>query len=670
MSERRKLRSKVTLKSRVFDTVTRLPTSGELKRAQYEAFLRQIPLLYLLLVINTAAVAFTHRGVAPAWLTVYVPGILCSVCGVRVLSWLSYRKDRVSDLLILRRLRRMLVIAGALAAAFSVWALALSNYGNAYERFHVVFYIAITVIGCIFCLMHLRAAAFLVAGVVLLPFVVYLLVFDQPNEVLIAIACNVVLVAGVMIVMLLIHSQDFANLVDSQRRLLAKQKETERLSSENFRLANVDSLTLLPNRRRFYADLEGILSHAPTDNTKLVVGILDLDKFHSINEIYGAGFGDRVLEEVGRRLSQFCSKDVSIARLGGDGFGILIQGDFDNSAIHEFGRSVCGSLRQPYVLADGVARISASLGLSTYSQAGTSASELMERAEYALLFARDRCPGAPVIFAKEHETEIKRLNLIERGLKLGDLEHEVSVHFQPIFDVETKEIVEFEALSRWNSPTLGMVGPGEFFSVAERSDIIHSLTLTLLRKTLAAAAGWPSQVRISFNLSGRDVSSKESVSSIIKTTLASGIDPKRITFEVTETALIQHIDGASERLALLKEMGAEIALDDFGTGYSSLSYVHRLPIDKIKIDRSFIADIGDTPSACVVVRSILDLCSNLEVDCIVVGVENLSQVNALLNLGCTVMQGYFFGKPLPPDDVLEAFVTNGFISHHSQGEFT
>lgn len=636
------------------------PASAELRRSQYEAFSRQIPLLYALLIVNTAAVVFTHFRVAPHWLAIYLPCALCAACIGRVALWLRARNVDLPDAVIARRLQSTLRLSAMFGVAFTAWGLLLYPYGDAYARCHVAFYMSITVIGCIFCLMHMRAAALLMTCIVVAPFALFFLM--SRNVVLVAIAINMVFVAVVMTVILLTYYRDFANLVESQRKLLTKQAETERLSAENFRLANLDSLTQLPNRRRFFSDLDGLLLTTGAPKPGLAVGVLDLDGFKPINDLYGHHFGDLLLEEVGRRLASLPLPGMTAARVGGDEFGVLFSGDVSQARLLHLGAAICAALQRPYELADVTARLSASLGVAVFPDAGKTAVELSERADYALSFAKNHRRGGTAIFSSEHETQIRRSNEIEQGLKLADFEREISVFFQPIFDVSSKGIVAFEALARWTSPTLGTISPADFLAVAERTDLILSLTQVLLRKALEAATTWPPQMRIAFNLSARDVGSPEAIDGVIRTVLASGVAPHRINFEVTETALIQNVSSARETLNALKNLGAEVSLDDFGTGYSSLSYVHRLPIDKLKVDRSFIADIVDDPAARAVVKSIIDLCKNLGLTCVVEGVETASQVNALLGLGCSVMQGYFFGRPIAGTDVLEAFVMNGFLN--------
>lgn len=636
------------------------PASAELRRSQYKAFSRQVPLLYALLAVNTVAVVITHFRVAPHWLAIYFPLALCTACAGRVVLWLRAWGVELPDAIIAQRLQNTLRLAALFGAAFTVWGLLLYPYGDAYAQCHVAFYMSITVSGCIFCLMHMRAAALLMTCIVVVPFTLFFLM--SRNVVLIAIAINMVLVAVVMIVILLIYYRHFADLVESQRKLLIKQAETERLSTENFRLANLDGLTRLPNRRRFFADLDKLFLVGDALHPGIAVGVLDLDGFKPINDLYGHHFGDRLLEEVGRRLASLSSPGMTAARVGGDEFGLLFSGDVSHARLLDLGTAICATLQRPYELGDCTARLTASLGVAVFPDAGTTAIELSERADYALSFAKNHRRGGMAVFSSEHETQIRRFNEIEQALKLADFESEISVFFQPIFDVSSKGIVAFEALARWTSPSLGAISPVDFLAVAEKTDLIHSMTHVLLRKALEAAATWPPQIRIAFNLSARDVSSLEAIDGVIRTALASGVAPHRINFEVTETALIKNFSSARETLGALKKLGAEVSLDDFGTGYSSLSYVHRLPIDKLKVDRSFIVDIVDDPAARAVVKSIVDLSKNLGLICVVEGVETASQVNVLLGLGCTVMQGYFFGRPIAGVDVLEAFVMNGFLN--------
>jgi diguanylate cyclase (GGDEF)-like protein len=620
-----------------------------LSRSQFDAFSRQLPLLYLILVVNSVAVAATHAAVAPAWLTIWLPLAMCTACAIRLVVWVRRRRHLASltDAEVASRLRTTVWLIALLGALFTSWGLLLFPYGDAYARAHVAFYMSITVIGCIFCLMHMRKAALLLTAIVIVPFSLFFLQTD--NAVLVAIAVNVLLVAVAMVVILLNYYRDFANLVESKHALQAKQAELQRLSDENSRLANLDILTGLPNRRRFLADLDALFRTASAGHERFAVGVIDLDGFKQVNDLYGHGAGDRVLEEVGRRLSDVSGPRIRLARLGGDEFGLLVTQVREPQDLRDIGATICDMLRAPYAWPGATARLSASLGFAIYPDAGLSPAQLFERADYALYFAKEHRRGGTTIFSAEHEKQIRELGKLEQALRQADLESEMSLHFQPIIDVSCDRVVCHEALARWNSPTLGAVAPSLFIKVAERSDLIHTLTASLLRKVLSTMRECDRAARVAFNLSARDIGSAQAVAKIVDIIRASGVEPGRLTFEVTETAVIHDFEQAAASLEVLKRLGANISLDDFGTGYSSLTCIHRLPLDKIKIDRGFLDRIDTDRAAQDIVRSIVQLCRSLRLTCVAEGVQTDAQASVLLELGCTVMQGFYFGEPAPFD---------------------
>jgi diguanylate cyclase (GGDEF)-like protein len=616
----------------------------ELTLSQLAAFSKQVPLLYLVLVANTIGLAATHLDSAPAALAILAPAVLCVVCAIRVATWWRVGERVVSAEQAVRKLRMTVKLVVVLGAAFVAWAFSLYPYGDAYAQGHVAFYMAITAIGSIFCLMHLRAAALLLALVVIVPFICFFL--STGNTVFVAISINLLLVAFAMINILLGYYRDFANLIKSQKELVAEHAETRRLSDENLRLANVDSLTDLPNRRRFFADLSAVMERCRREGSRFAVALIDLDGFKPVNDIHGHATGDRVLIEAGRRLRQVSGPSVCLARLGGDEFGLIIDGAPSDADIRRLGQQFCDVLQAPYVLPDLTAQVSGSIGFATFPDAGRSTEQLLERADYALYHAKQNHRGTVVVFSHEHATDIRETSLIEQGLRHADLEREMSLAFQPIIDIATNRTTGFETLARWTSPTLGTVPPSVFIKVAERSDLIGRLTEVLLKKALEAARGWPKHLRVAFNLSMRDIASPEAILRITTIVRQSGVEPGRIDLEVTETAMMRDFEQTRAALRTLKLLGVHISLDDFGTGYSSLSYVHRLPLDKIKIDRSFVAEI-ETDKACLnIVKTVIDLCRNLDLDCVVEGVETAAQLRILRDLGCRAMQGYFFSPPM------------------------
>lgn len=619
--------------------------NAALMRSQFEAFSRQLPLLYFTLMVNSVAVAYTHVKSAPALLSTIVPSVLCAACLLRLCTWARRRSLRgtLTDRQIAVRMRNTVVLVVLFGIAFTIWGLSLYPYGGAYERVHVAFYMSVSVIACIFCLMHMRMAALLLTGIVLGPFVVFFLL--TANPVLVAIAINVLFVAVAMVKVLLTYYRDFADLVNAQSVLEDKQQQLLTLNNENQRLANVDSLTGLPNRRQFLGQLAGRFEHGCPDGHRFAVGIVDLDGFKQVNDLHGHRAGDSLLEQVGRRLAEFESDALQIARLGGDEFGLLFAQGTAHDELIAASAAICDALRKPYVLAQATVRVSATVGVALFPEAGRTAEQLFERADYALYHAKAHRRGQATVFSQQHESTIRQLGEIEQALRQADLEREMTLHFQPIIDVETGAIVAYEALARWHSSTLGPIAPDVFIRIAEKSDLIHELTDVLLRKALSFMARSDSRIGVSFNLSARDLASPDAVERVRQIVRQSHVDAARLTFEVTETAVIENFAKGRAALSHLSALGAKIALDDFGTGYSSLHCIHQLPLNSVKVDRSFVQEIEHDTLAQGIVRGIVELCRNLGLSCVIEGVETARQAEVLAQLGCRLMQGYHFGKP-------------------------
>jgi diguanylate cyclase (GGDEF)-like protein len=621
----------------------------ELVRSQVRMFRELVPLLYSFLLGNVAIAAYTFFDTAPPALTIGGSALLALICCARIVAWRRLAIHALSAEAGARRLKTSVAMSASMTLVFLAWGAALYPYGDAYAKSEVVFFLTITVIGSAFCLIHSRPAALalIVSGIP--PIIAFLLATGRPT--FMAMAVNVTMVSVAIVYMLMTHSRDFASMIKFQKELAKKHLETLRLADENSRLANLDALTELPNRRQFFANLNEMIRLAAPQDKRLVVGVIDLDGFKPVNDVYGHVMGDQVLVEAGRRLRAVCGEYALLARLGGDEFGILIDANLSDAQIEAYGEQICAVLQAPFVLPDVSAQIAGSIGFATYPEAGESAGALFERADYALYHAKQHARGRPVIFSKEHETQIRQFASVEKCLRNADLEKELAIHFQPIFDVEHSEVVAFEALARWDSPELGRVPPGIFVRVAERTDFITHLTRILLRKALSCARAWPERVRMSFNLSVRDIASPEAIMKIIAIIESSGVAPGRIDLEVTETALMRDFDKGCECLKALKALGVNIALDDFGTGYSSLSYVRQLPLDKIKIDRSFIRDIETQATCRDIVKTVIDLCRNLKLACIIEGMETREQAEILRALGGSLMQGYYFGRDMPAEAV-------------------
>lgn len=387
-------------------------------------------------------------------------------------------------------------------------------------------------------------------------------------------------------------------------------------------------------------------------NSPFALAIFDLDRFKPINDTYGHNAGDQALIESGRRLATFASPDIIVARLGGDEFGMLIRQPNAAADVLALCNEICERLHAPILFSDIQVVTGCSGGIALYPSVGRIADELFDRADHALYHSKESRRGLSTLFSQEHEDAIRAERAIETTLQSANLPDEMEIHYQPILDTTTNTITLVEGLARWTSPTLGRIAPDRFIAAAERCGMIHTLTILLLRKALADAGQFPPDVGLSFNLSSHDLTSSMTVISILAVVRESGFDPHRLTLELTETALMRDFETAQASITALRALGIKIALDDFGTGYSSLVYVHRLPLDKIKIDRSFMADV-ETDLGESVVTTILSLCQNLDLDCIAEGIETFEQLQAVRRHGCRYFQGYLIGKPMPLLSLLE-----------------
>ncbi|MEP3437935.1 MAG: EAL domain-containing protein [Hoeflea sp.] len=625
----------------------------DLLKEQFEVFSSQVPLMYAIVLINAWGLALNFMTAAPAWLTIYSPAALTVVCCIRLVGWWRVRHTVPTPEAARKALTNTNKMGFLLTVGLSCWSLSLFQYGNAYMQGNVAFFMAITGVGVIICLQQLPSAALIVAIVINFAFVMY---FSLANIATFGgMAINLLLVSIALLLVVSVQFRYFKGAVNARKQL-------EAIGKTNFRLANLDSLTGLPNRRQFFSHLEDAISDA--DGRRHAVGIIDLDGFKPVNDLYGHKIGDTLLVEVGRRLTELADDSTHIARLGGDEFALTVADCPDDSALLALGERICQALRDPFVLSEATVQISGSIGFAVYPELADSSHELYERADYALYQGKRGNRGHAVLFSSGDVADIEQGKRIEQALSHADIEQEMTVFFQPIVNIQTGETAAFEALARWTSPTLGSVPPDQFIPVAERIGLVSQLTRILFRKALATASGWPEEIGLSFNLSTYDICSSDGVVAVVGIIMANGIDPKRLDFEITETAMMYDFTQARASIEMLKALGCGIALDDFGTGFSSLSQLHALPLTKIKIDRSFVTDLDRKPASFKIVKSLLALSSDMGLHCVIEGVETAEELTALKSLGGHLVQGYFFSRP-----VSEIEATN-FISRSSPAQAT
>ncbi|MBA4784543.1 MAG: EAL domain-containing protein [Rhizobiales bacterium] len=628
--------------AKVFGDGSDLP---EFRRAQYSELSRQVPLMYAIIIINMVMLALTYVGKAPAILSIWLPAVLVAVCLVRALRMAYGRHHVPSDEAMGRALRTVVVLACVLGFAVSTWSLALFSYGDVFTQGQNIFFTAITIITVMTCLRPLHQVAPALFILVIVPTAVFLAL--QDNNVFPAVAINMVLAIGGMILVMQRSHSDFRDRIYKQIELDSQRTQLESLNGAISLLANQDSLTGLANRRSFLNALDQRIADFKGDGKTagFAVGILDLDGFKPVNDVFGHVVGDRLLQEVARRLPASLPPETLVARLGGDEFALILP-PAGVEELQEICRRALAALAHPFTFPEGSVTISATCGIACFPCAAETGCELFEKADFALCYSKQHDRGNVTVFSELHEAGIKKAAAVAQRLRSVVVEQAFHLEYQPIVDRNGMPL-GFEALARWRDPVLGDVRPDVFIRVAEQAGLIGKITVPLFRSALRAARSWPDDLRLSFNLSAFDVCSETTMTAILAEIDAANFPPQRLMFEITESAIMQDFSRAVDALSLLRSKGAMVALDDFGTGYSSLSYMRRLPIDRIKVDRSFILDLENEATARDIVRAISSMCQSLGLECIVEGVETHAQLHFLATSGCTGYQGYFFSRPMP-----------------------
>ena len=445
---------------------------------------------------------------------------------------------------------------------------------------------------------------------------------------------------------------------DGPRYLLGMTEdvtEARRAQAEVQRLAEYDSLTGLRNRAGFVARLDTL---AAEQVPFTLVGI-DLDRFKAVNDQFGHIVGDEVLAQVGARLGTLASRGDMIARVGGDEFVMVLVGPEAGQRAGELAPVILAAMEEPVSTGRIRAFIGASIGVASFPADGKRAAEVRQAADLALYRAKQGGRGIACFYNEVMDTAVREHRLLEQALREALETDAIDLAFQPVFAIGTRTITSFEALARWTHPTRGAVPPLEFIGLAEECGLIETLGTKVLCLACKAAVGWPEDVCVAVNLSPLQFQTGrlcDSVQSVLEET---GLPADRLQLEVTEGLLIRDVDRTFAQLEQLRGLGIQILMDDFGVGYSSLSYFQRFPFDKVKIDRSFVDGLSTSPAAQAIIGAVVQLGSALDMGVVAEGVETNEQLRALINAGCTHVQGYLLGRPISVDaveDVLQSYI--------------
>lgn len=429
-----------------------------------------------------------------------------------------------------------------------------------------------------------------------------------------------------------------------------------------YKMAFFDFLTGLPNRTMFFSALKGALSFARGNGKSICLFFLDLDNFKSINDTIGHVFGDQVLKAVGEKLRQFIHEGDTVARLSGDEFVLLLTKAQDEKEIINTANGLMRIFQQPFSLQGHEVYITASIGISIYPRDGSDEETLIRNADIAMYCSKEQGKNNYQFYGRDMNTRIvKKLNL-ENSLRYAIKHREFSVFYQPLVDITTGDIVGVEALVRWFRPGGESIPPMDFIPVAESTGLIVPIGEFVLRTACAQNKAWQDAgyppVRVSVNLSARQFQQPNLDESIKQILDETGLAPQWLSIEITESVAIQDLDLTIKMVERLKTMGIEVSLDDFGTGYSSLNYLKKLPIDTLKIDKSFIHDIAVDSREITIINAVILLAHSMELKVVAEGVETTEQLGFLKDQECDRAQGYYFSKPLPPLE-LEKIMKNG-----------
>jgi diguanylate cyclase (GGDEF)-like protein len=440
---------------------------------------------------------------------------------------------------------------------------------------------------------------------------------------------------------------------------IANDISDSRISLEEIeRLTQIDPTTRLPNRRNFWNYLSTQIDQKKLHGGNLALFYVDLDHFKQINDGLGPEQGDFVLNTVASRLKRCLKTQDYVAHLGADEFAVISTNYGEGDALPEMAKRIIQGIYREVSFNELTINVSASVGIAVYPQDGSNARQIVKSADFAMYHAKEMGRNQFQLYGPgDIRDSVSKLH-IEQGLKHAIDNKEFELLYQPQVCIGQKSIHRAEALIRWNHPEHGVIAPTSFISIAEESGLI----IDIGRWVIATACGELQRlaqkninVKISVNVSPKQFKYSNLVEDIIQNLKFYDIDPKQLELEVTESAFMDDMEKVIEQLEAIRKLGVSISLDDFGTGYSSLSYLKNLPVDQLKIDRSFIVELPDTRNSKTIVESLIKLAHELSIEVIAEGIENQRQLDYLKALNCDYFQGYFFHAPLSADELLAAY---------------
>ena len=441
---------------------------------------------------------------------------------------------------------------------------------------------------------------------------------------------------------------------------------TEKYEAEKqiYKLAHFDSLTGVPKRERMLDALEAAVSAQEGEGTRFAVHALDLDRFKTINDVYGHSVGDAYLKATAQRLQDIIGPDNIVARFGGDEFVILQKDITGRGEAMALATTIQQALAEPVNIGGSNAQSSVSIGIAVFPEHAGTPAELLKFADLALLASKGAGRDTACFFETDLNDDVSERIAMEDDLRQALSKNQFRLNFQPIVSARTGELRAMETLIRWTHPERGDVSPDIFVPILEQAGMITTVGDWIIREALREAASWDEAIRVSINLSPLQVRNRSLITTVTHALAQTGVDPERVDFEITETALFDDAEESLSALHALHSLGVTISLDDFGTGFSSLSLLRIFPFDKIKIDKSFVQQMETSEECLAIVRSVVGLARSLGMRTTAEGVETKSLADMLRTEGCAELQGFHFSRPMQAD----ALAAAGLLPRRAQAK--
>jgi diguanylate cyclase (GGDEF)-like protein len=619
---------------------------------QMRATAKNLSALYAMLCVASLSLGMSFLNHAPLYLTLGLPCLFIVGSILRINHWRDSQAEFTDPL---RAQRDFAVIEIGSLIIFAVmggWIALLWPYAIGKQEAQLALFTGlIGPVGMMCSMPRPRIVAAGLSGTLL----IFCMIFVRHDPLYYGyMALPMAVSYAAFLKVSLTYKQRIAESVMLHNELVSENERASGLAESNRFLALSDTLTGLPNRRRFFEQINLFFERSP-DGELPIVGLVDLDGFKPLNDVFGHSAGDAMLVETANRMKAAAARyGGSVARLGGDEFAFVLPWNTSREEAMKFSLELVASISHPVVLPSGdISRVSASVGMSSRGFDVASAKDLLEQADFALFRAKEATSGPVVEFSSHHAASKRREVLVHQAFKNADLDKEIHLVFQPIIDTRDGAIRRCEALARWDSPEIGMVPPGEFVPIAEKAGMTQEMTLAVFRKVIAQLKVWPESARIAVNLSAQDVNSRQCTDLLASMLIRQPPSLRqRISIEVTESSLLTDFTEVHNNLLKFRELGVKIALDDFGTGFSSLRYLQELEFDIVKIDRSFISSIEQNQKSFGLVRTISRLCRSLSIACVAEGVETREELDHVRTAGCHLVQGYIFTKPLVAEKML------------------